>query len=63
MFIDEVKANLNDCIRPFWTDLMDKEYGGFYGRKDYDLNLYKEIRLWVQSATLGCGYPLIIFRY
>lgn len=42
MFIDEVKANLNDCIRPFWIGLMDKEYGGFYGRKDFDLNLYKE---------------------
>lgn len=42
MFIDEVKANLNDCIRPFWIDLMDKENGGFYGRKDFDLNLYKD---------------------
>jgi mannobiose 2-epimerase len=42
MFIDEVKANLNDCIRPFWIGLMDKENGGFYGRKDFDLKLYKE---------------------
>lgn len=40
--IEQIKSNLNNCIRPFWYNLMDKENGGFYGRKDFDLNLHKD---------------------
>ena len=42
MIIEEIKANLNDCIRPFWRNLMDKENGGFYGRMDFDHNVDKK---------------------
>ena len=40
--LQEVKDNLNNCIRPFWHSLIDHEYGGFYGRMDINLNLYKD---------------------
>ena len=40
--VQEVKNNLNNCIKPFWKNMIDKEYGGFYGLLDYELNLDKE---------------------
>lgn len=42
MLLEEVKANLNDCIRPFWHKLVDKEFGGFYGQVDFDLQVHKQ---------------------
>ncbi len=42
MVLQEVKDNLNNCIRPFWHSLIDHEYGGFYGRMDINLKLYKD---------------------
>lgn len=33
-FRDELIANLNDNILPYWLDKMEDERGGFYGRRD-----------------------------
>ncbi len=42
MLIDEVVKNLNDVIIPFWKKMRDDEYGGFYGKVDSQLKLYKK---------------------
>lgn len=42
MFIQEVKNNLTNQIIPFWKNLRDEAYGGYYGFLDYDLNLNKK---------------------
>lgn len=42
MFIKEVKEHLLNVIVPFWSDLRDDEYGGFYGCKGYSLKVYKK---------------------
>jgi len=42
VFIQEVKDNLFHNIIPFWKNLKDEEYGGFYGYLDYDLKLHKK---------------------
>jgi mannobiose 2-epimerase len=47
MRIEEVKKHLVDDIIPFWKNLKDEEFGGYYGELDYDLNLYKK-------ADKGC---------
>lgn len=39
MFINEVKDNLTNQIIPFWKNLKDEEYGGYYGFLDFELNL------------------------
>ena len=44
---DEMLSHLNEDIVPFWTGLMDREYGGFYGLLTYDLRLNKK-------AVKGC---------
>ncbi|MCR5604015.1 MAG: AGE family epimerase/isomerase [Lachnospiraceae bacterium] len=44
---DEMLSHLNEDIVPFWTGLMDREYGGFYGLLTYDLRLDKK-------AVKGC---------
>lgn len=38
----EVKEHLQKQILPFWKALKDEEHGGFYGKVDYDLNVYKD---------------------
>lgn len=40
-FVDELIANLNENVLPYWLKLQDPE-GGFYGRKDADENLHPE---------------------
>ena len=35
--INSIKNNLQECILPFWMDLKDDEFGGFYGYKGLDL--------------------------
>lgn len=47
MFVEEANRMLNDKILPFWENLKDNTYGGFYGWLDYDLNLDKK-------AVKGC---------
>ena len=42
MFIEEIKNELCNHIVPFWTNLKDDEYGGFYGYMGYDLQLDKK---------------------
>ena len=37
MFVDEVKKHLTEGIIPFWGNLKDEEFGGFYGYVGYDL--------------------------
>ncbi|QHQ63633.1 N-acylglucosamine 2-epimerase [Anaerocolumna sedimenticola] len=42
VFIKEVKDNLVSNIIPFWENLRDNQYGGYYGFYDFDLKLHKE---------------------
>lgn len=42
MMIDEIVKNLNEIIIPFWKKMRDDEYGGFYGKVDSRLKLYKK---------------------
>ncbi len=44
---EEMRSHLEDVLVPFWTGLMDEEYGGFYGLLTYDLKLDKK-------AVKGC---------
>jgi mannobiose 2-epimerase len=44
---NEVKSHLENCIIPFWRNLRDSEFGGFYGELDYELRLHKH-------ADKGC---------
>ncbi|MBO7334267.1 MAG: AGE family epimerase/isomerase, partial [Lachnospiraceae bacterium] len=39
---EEILRHLTEDIIPFWENLLDKEYGGFYGRTDYDLCVDKK---------------------
>ena len=45
--VEEVKDHLLNTIIPFWKNLRDDEYGGYYGWLDYDLKLDKK-------AVKGC---------
>lgn len=40
--IGAVKKHLTEQILPFWKALKDEEHGGFYGKVDYDLNVYRD---------------------
>lgn len=42
MRIEEVKKHLIKDILPFWKNLKDDTYGGYYGEMDFDLTLHKE---------------------
>lgn len=44
---NEIKSHLINDIIPFWKNLRDNEFGGYYGYLDYDLNLD-------QKAVKGC---------
>ena len=43
----EMKQHLKSVIIPFWKNLRDDRYGGFYGYMDYDLKIDRE-------ADKGC---------
>ena len=47
MWVKEVEQELKEHIIPFWMGMQDKEFGGYYGMLDLDLNLDKK-------ATKGC---------
>lgn len=47
MILEEVKAHLLNDIIPFWKNLRDDEFGGYYGYMDYDLKVDKK-------AVKGC---------
>lgn len=47
MLVDEARKMLTDTILPFWENLRDTEYGGFYGWVDCDLKIDKK-------AVKGC---------
>ncbi len=47
MWVNEVEQELKEHIIPFWLGMQDKEFGGFYGMLDIDLNLDKK-------APKGC---------
>lgn len=47
MMLEEVKAHLLNDIIPFWKNLRDDEFGGYYGYMDYDLKVNKK-------AVKGC---------
>lgn len=47
MMINEVKEHLLTGIVPFWKNLRDDVWGGYYGWMDYDLNIDKK-------AVKGC---------
>lgn len=44
---EEITKHLTDDIIPFWKNLRDDEFGGYYGYLDYDLKLDKK-------AEKGC---------
>ena len=47
MMLEEVKAHVLNDIIPFWKNLRDDEFGGYYGYMDYDLKVDKK-------AVKGC---------
>ena len=47
MWVNEVEKELKEHIIPFWIGMQDKEFGGFYGMLDFELNLDKK-------AVKGC---------
>ena len=47
IMLEEVKAHLLNDIIPFWKNLRDDEFGGYYGYMDYDLKVDKK-------AVKGC---------
>lgn len=47
MLLEEIKTHLTGKLIPFWENLKDEEFGGFYGGLDFDLQLEKE-------AVKGC---------
>lgn len=47
MRTEEIKNHLINEIIPFWKNLKDEEYGGYYGEMDYELNLHRK-------ADKGC---------
>ncbi len=47
MRVNEIKEHLISHIIPFWGNLKDESFGGFYGELDYDLKLY-------EKADKGC---------
>lgn len=47
MFAEEIKEHLTKDLIPFWQNLRDDTYGGFYGYLGYDLKLD-------QKAFKGC---------
>ncbi|MBQ7955196.1 MAG: AGE family epimerase/isomerase [Lachnospiraceae bacterium] len=47
MIRNEMKSHLTDKIIPFWKNLRDDEFGGYYGYVDYDLKVDKQ-------AVKGC---------
>ena len=36
-FVKEIEEELTQKLIPFWENLRDEEYGGFYGYMGYDL--------------------------
>lgn len=47
MFAEEVKRHLEKDLIPFWKNMRDNEYGGYYGLMDYQLKIDK-------NAVKGC---------
>ncbi|MGN0426991.1 MAG: AGE family epimerase/isomerase [Agathobacter sp.] len=47
MLKEEIKNHLTDALIPFWKNLRDEEYGGYFGYLSYDLVLDKK-------AEKGC---------
>ncbi len=47
MIREEMRSHLTDKIIPFWKNLRDEEFGGYYGYMDYDLRIDKK-------AVKGC---------
>lgn len=47
MLVNEIENHLRKKIIPFWTEMQDKEYGGFYGLLTQELVLERE-------AEKGC---------
>lgn len=45
--LKEVKEQLSDSMIPFWENMIDKEYGGYYGCMNYQLKIINE-------AEKGC---------
>ncbi|MDY4969502.1 MAG: AGE family epimerase/isomerase [Lachnospiraceae bacterium] len=45
--VEEIKKHLEESLIPFWKNLKDEEYGGYYGYLDYQLKLDKK-------AVKGC---------
>lgn len=42
MLSEKTRKNYEECILPFWKNLMDEKNGGFYGYVDFDLHTDRE---------------------
>lgn len=42
MFAKEIEKEFTQKLIPFWDNLKDEEYGGYYGYMDYDLKVQKD---------------------
>ena len=47
MMVNEIQNHLTQTIIPFWKNLRDNEYGGYYGYMSYDLEVDRR-------AVKGC---------
>lgn len=47
MLQNEIREHLTQCIIPFWKNMKDSEFGGFYGYMGYDLKIDRK-------AVKGC---------
>ena len=57
MMLEEVKAHLLNDIIPFWKNLRDDEFGGYYGYMDYDLKLDKKaVKVCILNSRITCFF-------
>ena len=50
-FVKEIEEELTQKLIPFWENLRDEEYGGFYGYMGYDLKVQKDY-----ETAESCGF-------
>ena len=48
---EEIRNHLVSAIIPFWKNLRDDEFGGYYGYMDYDLKLNKKAKNQLQKMN------------
>ena len=59
MLKEGVTKNLTECILPFWMNLKDDEYGGYYGLVDPELQVHKD----GEKGVILCSRILWMFSH